>query len=1003
MAATAPDPGFAFAFLDAGLGDAAGSVSAPSGAPDPAFAFAFLDAGQGEDAAGSEPAPSSSLAALFAPSAPVLELPSSALRFPEQPQPLPSRERLLQSVRTTHAHLDVRPDCTSPRFARVFLRRAVRKGEVIAEEEPLLCVQTLNDLDGGAVVCAGCCAHMGGASEQLAAQLGRWNRVAALGASGASEPASLPPLDAVEPQQRGARAVACRLGCGAAYCGNACEARAWALGHALLCTGGLSEAHPLRLFERHARCTNETFLLGARTLAAALAALCPPLQLFRLPLLDVEGRCTAGGWADAVEAGSRARADAALLSELLAQTLDLPPAATPASNAGLRAGGVVDERELWWARRADALCPSGAEGAEGGGPCPLSSAARGQERGRVSGWSARWERAREHAHEQVAESFELLSSGIALVAAHAGALPAQWEQLLVGEGALRRHALALSRLEARLVPLDSDPPQLAAYCRKLYAARSAPARAQAVALLRPLLAYAEEEEHAEPGPGSQPDRKRARGLSPFSRSPAASVTDAAGALPSVPAAPVLSSGAATELGTEPGTEPGHAELALRTQVATERSAALISATAADAPTELLRCARTLGISPLASALCAHSCLPNAQLEATAGEEGEGAAGARRRGVRVRLIALRDLQAGDEVSLSLVPPKLGLEPRARALAQLLGAATSAGWRCACERCVHERAPDAAAADAGADGEQAVARLRRLAVCASEDGRVDDAVRLLRAWLRLRPADGDAHYALGAVQLGAGRWATARGVWAAGREAAPAHALLAAQAVRSDAYDCYADAPAADAVAGQARGADAFPDAAAGAPPALPVRWSALSGARPHGRVFRSAAPLLAACECAWLVRAVEAAAEELGGWTTGRHYAVPTTDMPVHALPAVAEVWRSVCAWRLFPLLAAQFGCDARQIRTHDAFVVRYAAGAQELLPLHTDEAQLSVTIALNASGEYAGGGTFFAHLGEAVGAEMGHVVSFDAHLLHGGDPITQGVRYIVAAFLYIAR
>lgn len=32
---------------------------------------------------------------------------------------------------------------------------------------------------------------------------------------------------------------------------------------------------------------------------------------------------------------------------------------------------------------------------------------------------------------------------------------------------------------------------------------------------------------------------------------------------------------------------------------------------------------------------------------------------------------------------------------------------------------------------------------------------------------------------------------------------------------------------------------------------------------------------------------------------------------------------------------------------------------------------------------------------------MGHVVSFLGDLKHGGDPITKGVRYIVAAFLYV--
>jgi hypothetical protein len=43
---------------------------------------------------------------------------------------------------------------------------------------------------------------------------------------------------------------------------------------------------------------------------------------------------------------------------------------------------------------------------------------------------------------------------------------------------------------------------------------------------------------------------------------------------------------------------------------------------------------------------------------------------------------------------------------------------------------------------------------------------------------------------------------------------------------------------------------------------------------------------------------------------------------------------------------------------HDAFLVRYEAGAQAQLPMHTDESQLSFTLALNPSADYGGGGTY---------------------------------------------
>ncbi|CAM9520061.1 unnamed protein product, partial [Ectocarpus sp. 12 AP-2014] len=92
----------------------------------------------------------------------------------------------------------------------------------------------------------------------------------------------------------------------------------------------------------------------------------------------------------------------------------------------------------------------------------------------------------------------------------------------------------------------------------------------------------------------------------------------------------------------------------------------------------------------------------------------------------------------------------------------------------------------------------------------------------------------------------------------------------------------------------------------------------------------------------------------------------------------------------------------RRLRVHDAFVVRYDAAAQRSLPLHTDQGELSLTISLNGTGEYEGGGTWFEGLGRAVRPEeAGHVVVFPGgRTVHGGREVTRGVRYILAVFLY---
>lgn len=209
-----------------------------------------------------------------------------------------------------------------------------------------------------------------------------------------------------------------------------------------------------------------------------------------------------------------------------------------------------------------------------------------------------------------------------------------------------------------------------------------------------------------------------------------------------------------------------------------------------------------------------------------------------------------------------------------------------------------------------------------------------------------------------------------------------------------------------------------------PPPPPPAVAYVSRAPAALRVHLSAAPLLRPDECAQVISLCEAHAAAQGGWSTQRHTTVPTTDLEVHAVPAVCALLTRVCATTIFPFLEAAYGTSmgatTGRLRIWDAFVVRYDARAQRSLPTHQDDSHLSLTIALNAKEEYDGGGTSFeAPLTRAaadngvlgddddqelalVRPEMGHVVAFPGSLRHGGAPVTRGVRYIVAAFLWIS-
>lgn len=149
----------------------------------------------------------------------------------------------------------------------------------------------------------------------------------------------------------------------------------------------------------------------------------------------------------------------------------------------------------------------------------------------------------------------------------------------------------------------------------------------------------------------------------------------------------------------------------------------------------------------------------------------------------------------------------------------------------------------------------------------------------------------------------------------------------------------------------------------------------------------------------------------GGWTTSRHYAVPTTDLPVHQVPRLLEWFRDWTPRVLIPLLQQQFAgaTAARSVgeknRTrfyvHDAFLVRYEATASSnFLPLHYDESTHSCVVALND--DFEGGGTYMYHLQRSVNPSTGGMVSFAGNrCLHCGNPVTRGVRYILAIFLYL--
>jgi hypothetical protein len=173
----------------------------------------------------------------------------------------------------------------------------------------------------------------------------------------------------------------------------------------------------------------------------------------------------------------------------------------------------------------------------------------------------------------------------------------------------------------------------------------------------------------------------------------------------------------------------------------------------------------LALAP-GAALANHSCLPNCQVESSNASDADADAaaaggGAGCGGLRVMLVALRDIAPGEELTVSYVPVTQPLEARRSELA------ARHGFRCECARCAIEEhaillqqqqqqqqqrgtgsgSPSTSGGGSSLPPQLTASELRCLADQAQEEARYEDAERAAGAALALDPADGDAAHKAG----------------------------------------------------------------------------------------------------------------------------------------------------------------------------------------------------------------------------------------------------------------
>jgi hypothetical protein len=134
------------------------------------------------------------------------------------------------------------------------------------------------------------------------------------------------------------------------------------------------------------------------------------------------------------------------------------------------------------------------------------------------------------------------------------------------------------------------------------------------------------------------------------------------------------------------------------------------------------------------------------------------------------------------------------------------------------------------------------------------------------------------------------------------------------------------------------------------------------------------------------------------WTTDRHSAFPTTDIPIRSNTDL-QFLEPLVKERLFVELANYYRFNASDLEFRDIFLVQYAAHAQRGLKLHTDGCLFSLTLLISHENDFEGGGTYYQSIDKVIHLEQGDCAYHDARVMHSGIDITKGSRYILVAFI----
>lgn len=153
-------------------------------------------------------------------------------------------------------------------------------------------------------------------------------------------------------------------------------------------------------------------------------------------------------------------------------------------------------------------------------------------------------------------------------------------------------------------------------------------------------------------------------------------------------------------------------------------------------------------------------------------------------------------------------------------------------------------------------------------------------------------------------------------------------------------------------------------------------------------------------CKWIIHEAENYAITNGGWLQKRHVYHPTVDLEVENIKPIFN-YVMFKMTDIIDRIKESYCIDSHNLNIIDLFIVKYnSKDGQSGLEKHLDGCHLSINIALSDSNTYEGGGVKFFD-GIKYKSNIGDAIVHSGQIYHSGIDITNGIRYVLVAFIKI--